>query len=264
MEKNIVWFDLETTGVNTTTDRIIEICMIKTDWDGNIIESYRSLVNPEGVKSRPEALAKHGIADEDLLEYDTFKYLAKEIYEFIGDCHLGGYNVLYFDIPLLVEEFIRAGIVFNHRGRAIIDPFLIQAKYEPRNLEATYKRLTGKTLEGAHRAEADIRATIEIFEKQLEMYDGLPKSAKEIDESVNDGRKTQVDLGGKFIIGEINGNNEILFNFGKWKGQSFRNVYENDKGYIEWMINKGEFPSETKIIAKKLLNRMQSENIESL
>ena len=260
MEKNIVWFDLETTGVNIATDRIIEICMIKTDWEGNIIETYQTLVNPDGVKSRPEALAKHGIDDELLLEYDTFKYLAKEVYDFIGDCHLGGYNVLYYDIPLLVEEFIRAGIVFNHRGRAIIDPFLIQAKYEPRNLEATYERLTGKKLDGAHRAETDIRATIEIFEKQLEKYDKLPNSPMEIDRSVNDGRETQVDLNGKFKIGEVNGKREILFDFGKWKGQTFKDVYESDKGYIEWMIDKGEFTAETKIIAKKLLNRMQQEH----
>ncbi len=261
MEKNIVWFDLETTGVNIATDRIIEICMIKTDLKGNVIQTYQSLINPEGVKSRPEALAKHGIPDEDLLEYDTFKYLAKEIYDFIGDSYLGGYNVLYYDIPLLVEEFIRAGIVFNHRGRAIIDPFLIQAKYEPRNLEATYERLIGKKLDGAHRAETDIRATIEIFEKQIEKYEGLPNDPNEIDRIVNDGRETQVDLSGKFKIGEVNGKAEIIFDFGKWKGESFRTVYEKDAGYIEWMINKGEFTAETKIIAKKLLNRMRQETV---
>jgi len=264
MEKNIVWFDLETTGVNTATDRIIEIYLHKTDLMGTHLESYHTYVNPDGVKSRPEAFNKHGITEEELKDKPKFREIAQEVVDFIGDCDLGGYNVLWFDIPLLVEELIRCGIIFNHRGRSIIDPFLIQAKYESRNLESTYKRLTGKTLENVHSAQADVKATVEIFQKQKDRYPEMPESFKDIDKEVCISRSTMVDLSGKFIIGEVNGKNEILFNFGKWKGEHFKNVYEKDKGYIEWMINKGEFNRETKIIAKKLLTKMEKDHTFNL
>ena len=121
--KNIVWFDLETTGISTTSDRIIEICMIKTDFDGNEIEKYHELINPGDVKMRPEAQDKHGITPEMLEGKPTFEEIASEINDFIGDCDLGGYNALFFDVPFLAEEFMRCGIIFNHRGRAVMDPF---------------------------------------------------------------------------------------------------------------------------------------------
>lgn len=261
MSKSIVWFDLETTGVNTVTDRIIEICLIKTDLEGNHIETFQTLVNPgRNAVMSPGAEEKHGISMDDLSEYEEFYFYAKEIYDFIGDSHLGGYNILYFDIPMLVEEFSRAGIAFNHRSHKVIDPFIIYTKYEPRNLESYYKRLTGKTLEGAHRAEADILATVEIFEKQKELYPISHYSIDELDDEVNDKRRDMVDLSGKLKFEDINGNRTIVFNFGKWKGTPFREVYEKDSRYIDWIIDKGEFAQETKIICRKLLNRMQREN----
>jgi len=227
MTESIVWFDLETTGVNTVTDRIIEICLIKTDLKGNHIETFQTLVNPgKGVEMNPGAQEKHGISMEQLKDCEEFYFYAKEIYEFIGDSHLGGYNILYFDIPMLVEEFARAGIAFNHRSHKVIDPFLIYTKYEPRNLESYYQRLTGKTLEGAHRAEADILATVEIYEKQKEIFD-LP-DIEELDSFVNEKRKDMVDLSGRLKFEEINGNRTIVFNFGKWKGTPFREVYETN------------------------------------
>lgn len=261
MDKNIVWFDLETTGVNTATDRIIEICMIKTDFEGNEISSFYSLVNPgPGVESRQEAIDKHGITPDMLDDQDSFASIAKEVVDFIGDSHLGGYNALHFDIPMLVEELMRVGIIFDYRNRAVIDPFLIYSKYEKRDLSSAYTKYTGKTLEGAHRAEMDIRAAMEIFYAQRHLYT-LPQTPEEIDNEVNESRQNQVDLSGKFKFAEINDKREIIFNFGKWKGKTFREVYEADSRYIEWMIGNGEFAKETKIIARKLMNKMKTEKL---
>jgi DNA polymerase III subunit epsilon len=259
MSESIVWFDLETTGVNIVTDRIIEICLIKTDFEGNEISRFYSLVNPgPNVQFSQGAIDKHGITPDMLEDQNSFNFIAPEVLNFIGDSHLGGYNILYFDVPLLVQEFMRAGIVFNHRGRSIIDPFLIYSKYESRNLETAYKKYTGKTLDNAHRAENDIIATMEIFEAQKKLYD-MPQTPQEIDEVVNTSRKDQVDLSGKFKFAEVNGKREIIFNFGKWDGKTFKEVFEADQRYIEWIIDKGEFTKETKIIAKKMMEKLKAE-----
>jgi len=261
--RDIVWFDLETTGVNTSKDRIIEICMVKTDSEGKEKDMYYSLVNPgKDVEMSKEAEEKHGISMESLQDKDSFMYIAREVYDFIEGCDLGGYNALFFDIPMLVEEFMRAGIVFNHRSVNVIDPFLIYSKYERRDLSTAYTKYTGKTLEGAHAAQVDIRATMEIFEAQKKLYD-MPQTSKEINDEVNESRKDLVDLSGKFKFAEINGKREIVFNFGKWKGISFKEVFEKDSRYFEWMINKGEFSKETKIIAKKLFEKMRTEKLPS-
>lgn len=259
MSETIVWFDLETTGIKIATDRIIEICMIKTDLEGNEIASYYSLVNPgPGVESSQAAIDKHGITKEMLEDCDSFDFIAQSVVDFIGDSHLGGYNVIFFDIPMLVEELMRSGIVFNYRNRSIIDPYLIYTKYEGRTLEAAYKKYTGKILENAHRAENDIRATMEIFDAQKKLYE-MPDSLAEIDAEVNEPMKNRVDLNGKFKFAEIDGKKEIIFSFGKYEGRPFREVFEKDQRYLEWLIDKGEFPTETKIIAKKIMNRMKAE-----
>jgi len=263
MKKNIVWFDLETTGISTTADRIIEICMIKTDFDGNEIETYNQLVNPGNVEMRAEAEDKHGISLEMLKDKPTFEMIASEINDFIGDSDLGGYNALFFDVPFLCEEFMRCGIVFNHRGRAVMDPFLIYSNYEKRDLTNTYKKFTGKDLEGAHRAEADVRATMEIFQKQREVYD-MPQTAEEIDKVVNTRRADQVDLGGKLKFDEINGKRTIVFNFGKNKGKPFKEVVEMDGRYIDWIIDKGEFSTELKVICRKLVAKFKADENKNI
>jgi len=264
MAFTIVWFDVETTGVNTVSDRIIEISLVKTTHQGEVISTYESLVNPGSVESRPEALEKHCITPEMLRDAPTFASIAREILEFIGDSDLGGYNALRFDIPILVEEFYRAGIPFNHRSRAVIDPLRIMSHYEPRDLGSTYKRLTGRDLDGAHRAHADVNATIEIFAAQQNLYVDMPRGISNIDGEVNDLRRDLVDLTGKFKFAEVDGKREIVITFGKWQGVPFRRVYEEDRRYIEWMIDKGEFSQETKIIAKKLLARMQNERLSAI
>lgn len=261
MSESIIWFDLETTGVNIATDRIIEICLIKTDLEGNEISKFYSLVNPgPNIKFSQGAIDKHGLTPEILSDEDSFSAIAQSVVDFIGDSHLGGYNILYFDVPILVQELMRIGIIFNYRSKAIIDPFLIYSKYESRNLETAYKKYTGKILDNAHRAESDIRATMEIFEVQKKLYD-MPQTPQEIDETVNITRKDQVDLSGKFKFADINGKRDVIFNFGKYDGKSFKEVYESDQRYIEWIIDKGEFTKETKIIAKKLIEKIKAEPI---
>jgi DNA polymerase-3 subunit epsilon len=252
MEKSIVWFDLETTGVNTTTDRIIEICMIKTDFDGNEIDSFYSLINP-GLDTEwsLDAIEKHGITYNDVKDQPYFKDIASNIITFIHESSLGGYNALRFDIPMLAEECMRAGLVFNHRKFSVLDPFAIYSKYESRDLSTAYTKYTGKTLEGAHRAEIDIRATMEIFQAQRHLYK-LADTAVDIDNEVNVFRKDVVDLSGKLRFTEIDGIRKIVFNFGKYSGVPFKDVLKKDSNYIDWIINKGEFSKETKIIIEKL------------
>jgi DNA polymerase-3 subunit epsilon len=158
---------------------------------------------------------------------------------------------------------MRCGIVFNHRGRAVMDPFLIYSNYEKRDLTNTYKKFTGKDLEGAHRAEADVRATMEIFQKQREVYD-MPQTAEEIDKVVNTRRADQVDLGGKLKFDEINGKRTIVFNFGKNKGKPFKEVFEMDSRYIDWIIDKGEFSTELKVICRKLVTKFKAEENKNI
>lgn len=252
--KNIVWFDVETTGLDMLNDRIIQIYLCKTDFEGNVIAEFQTYVNPDGVKSHPNAIEKHGITDEFLLDYDKFSYIAPEINEFIGDCDLGGYNIVNFDIPFLMEELMRAGIVFNYRGRNILDPLTIYRKSEPRDLGSAYKKFTGKTLEGAHDAANDVLATIEIFNAQKSVYD-LPSSATEIDKIFNEGKDDYLDLGRKFkLVVSEEGVKQVYMTFGKYKDRLVSDVVSMDPNYIDWIINKGQFSSETKIICKKLFN----------
>lgn len=256
--KNIVWFDLETTGINISQDRIIEICLIKTDSDLKEIEKFYSKVNPgSGIEIRPEAFEKHGITMESLRGEPSFSNIAQKVVDFIGDSDLGGYNALYFDIPMLTEELIRAGIVFNHRKHNVIDPFSIICKLEPRNLESVYSRYLGKDLTNAHSAEADIKATIEIFNHQKKNFQ-IPDNTNDIDLKFNDKRYENVDLAGKFKFKKINDREIIVFGFGKWIDTPFAEVYKKDPNYINWFITKGDFTMESKIIAKKLIERMKS------
>ena len=158
---------------------------------------------------------------------------------------------------------MRCGIVFNHRNRAVIDPFLIYTNYEKRDLTTTYKKYTGKDLDGAHRAEADVRATMEIFQAQRKLYP-MPQTAEEIDKEVNTRRADQVDLSGKLKFAEVDGKRTIVFNFGKHKDIPFKTVYVNDARYLSWIIEKGEFSQELKIICKKLIAKFKAEENKNI
>lgn len=251
LERPVVFFDLETTGIEIVNDRIIEMCMVKMGTDGTIMKSWKARFNPEGRLSRPEALEKHGITDEELLDEDTFSYIAPEIHLFLEDCDIGGYNVFRFDLPILCEEFMRAGIPFSYRTKKVIDSYLILAKMEPRKLEDVYARYTGKTLENAHSAEEDILATIEIFKKQNEIYE-LPENIEELEKLTVD-RSKMIDLSGKYKLED----GKVMVCFGKYQGKPFKEAHAQDPSYFEWVKNSETFTKDMKAVTSLLQRRFQ-------
>jgi DNA polymerase III subunit epsilon len=252
LERPIVFFDIETTGLSLSEDRIIEIAMIKKFPDDNDTISYCRRINPEGREITPEAFGKHGIKSEDLELCPIFKELAEEIRDFIKGCDLGGYNCKRFDIPILIEEFLRAGIPISVKEFNIIDVFKILAKAEPRTLEATYKRFIGKSLEGAHNAEADITATMEILD-ELETFFELPDSVKELDKYAFE-EDASVDLENKLKRKD----NNIIFNFGKYKDKTIEEVYKMDPNYYDWIIKHSDMTMYTKAIFRNILKYLNT------
>lgn len=251
LERPVVFFDLETTGIDIVNDRIIEICMVKMGINGSIEQTWKSRFNPEGRKSRPEALEKHGITDDELSDQDTFSYLAPEIHLFLEDCDLGGYNMLRFDLPILCEEFMRAGIPFSYRSKKVIDSYLILTKMEPRTLEAVYERYIGKPLENAHSAQDDILATIEIFKKQNEIYE-LPQNIEDLEKLTID-RSKMIDLSGKYKLEE----DRVMVSFGKHQGKSFKDACTQDPNYFEWVKNSDTFTKDMKAVTALLQRRLR-------
>jgi len=234
LTRPIIFYDLETTGVDVVEDRIVEISTLKYHPDGTQEVKTRR-INPT-IPIAPEATEVHGISDEDVAEEPTFEKIAKGLATFMEGCDLGGYNILRFDLPMLVEEFLRCGIPFPSPDVKVVDAYKIFTINEPRTLEAAYRRFCGKVLEGAHGAEADIRATQEVFLAQLGRYD-LPETIEEMDSYCKDG-KEWVDLAGKIVR---DGDGKPVFSFGKNKGKKV--VDEGD--YVNWML-KGSFPRNTK------------------
>ncbi|MCC6385600.1 MAG: 3'-5' exonuclease [Bacteroidia bacterium] len=244
LTKPICFFDLETTGVTIGIDRIVEISVLKINPDGSrFIKTKR--INPE--MPIPEAATKvHGITDNDVKDAPVFSKIAHELLQLMNGSDLGGYNSNKFDIPMLVEEFMRAGITFDMKGRRLVDVQNIFHKMEPRNLSAAYKFYCAKEIENAHSAEADITATIEILEAQLERYPELKNDIDFLHEfSINN---NNVDLAGRIIY---NDEGEEVFNFGKHKGKKVVQVFADEPSYYDWMM-KGDFPMQTKQVITSL------------
>ena len=250
LKRPLVFFDLETTGINISKDRIVEIALLKILPDGNK-ESKKLLVNPE-IPIPKEVTKVHGIDDEKVANQPNFKTLAPQIEKFIEGCDLAGFNSNRFDIPLFAEEMLRAGRDFDMKGRFSVDIQNIFHKKERRTLSAGYQFYCGKTLENAHSAMADATATYEILLKQLEKYDDLVPSVDELSEFSTQ-RKT-VDLAG--FVGE-NEAGKAVFNFGKYKGQSVTKVFEKDQGYYSW-LQKADFP----LYTKKILTLIKLQNFQ--
>lgn len=238
LNKPIVFFDLETTGINIAKDRIVEISILKVHPNGNK-ESRTWLVNPE-MEIPAEVVAIHGITNEKVVTEPTFAELAKEISKLIEGCDLAGFNSNRFDIPVLAEEFLRAGIDFDMKNRVGVDVQVIYHKKEQRTLSAAYKFYCGKELEDAHSAEADTNATYEILKAQLDKYDDLENDVKFLNEFSS--HKKRADFAG-FIM--FNEKKEEVFTFGKYKGKKVEDVLEKDKGYYSWIQN-ADFPLYTK------------------
>lgn len=253
LHKPICFFDLETTGTDITKDRIVEISVLKVYPNGNK-ESRTWLVNPER-PIPPATTAFHGITDDKVANEPTFKELANAIHNMMKDSDLGGYNSDRFDIPLLAEELLRAGVDFDMKNRVSVDVQTIFHKKEERTLSAAYKFYCGKTLDNAHTAEADTNATYEILKSQLERYDDLENDMRALSEYTT--RKKVVDFAG-FIVLDADG--EEIFTFGKHKGAKVEKVLEQEPGYFGWIQN-ADFPLYTKkvltaIKLRKLNNKL--------
>lgn len=239
LKNPLVFFDLETTGVNINNDRIVEICYLKVYPNGNE-ESKTMRINPE-MHIPEQSSAVHGIYDEDVADCPTFKEVAKQIARDIEGCDLAGFNSNRFDVPLLAEEFLRAGVDIDMSRRKFIDVQVIYHKLEQRTLSAAYKFYCDKNLEDAHTAEADTRATYEVLKAQLDRYpEALQNDMGFLSEYSSFTRN--VDFAGRMVYNE---QNIPTFNFGKYKGQSVEEVLRKDPGYYSWML-QGDFTLNTK------------------
>jgi len=238
LTKPLVFFDLETTGINITHDRIVEISIIKVWPDGREVERTRR-VNPE-MHIPDEATAIHHITDDDVAGEPTFKQIAKSLAEIFSDSDIAGFNSNRFDIPLLIEEFNRAGISLDLSKTRFVDVQTIFHKKEQRTLVAAYKFYCGKNLEEAHSANADTRATYEVLKAQLDHYDDLPNDIKALAEYSSHSRN--VDFAGRLIKDD---NGREVINFGKYKGKLAEDVLRTDTGYYGWIM-QGDFPQNTK------------------
>ncbi|HRE76903.1 MAG TPA: 3'-5' exonuclease [Flavobacterium sp.] len=253
LNRPICFFDLETTGVDVAKDRIVEISIFKVYPNGNK-ESKTWLVNPE-MKIPFLSTQVHGITDEKVANEPTFKELSGQVYNMIKDSDLAGFNSDRFDIPLLAEELLRAGVDFDMKNRVSVDVQTIFHKMEERTLSAAFKFYCGQSLENAHSAEADTMATYEILKAQLERYPELENDMKSLSEFTT--RKKSVDFAG-FIA--LNDKGEEIFSFGKHKGVLVEKVLEEEPGYFGWIQN-ADFPLYTKkvltaIKLRKLNNKL--------
>ena len=238
LKNPLVFFDLETTGTNIVSDRIVEISYLKVATNGEE-ESKTRLINPE-MPIPPQATAIHGIKDEDVKDSPTFKMIAKSLAAQIEGCDLAGYNSNRFDIPLLAEEFLRVGVDIDLMKRKFVDIQTIFHKKESRTLSAAYKFYCEKDLENAHTAEADTKATYEILQAQLERYPDLKNDIAFLSEfsSFNN----NVDFAGRVIYNE---QKREVINFGKYKGRLVEEVFQEDPGYYGWIM-QGDFALHTK------------------
>jgi DNA polymerase-3 subunit epsilon len=248
LTKPLAFFDLETTGLNIASDRIVEISIIKLMPNGDK-EIKTKLINPT-IPISKESEGIHGITDNKVKDKATFKEVASELNDFIKGCDLAGYNSNRFDIPLIAEEFLRAGIDFDVKSRNLIDVQNIFHKMEQRTLVAAYKFYCSKDLTEAHSAEADTTATYEILEAQIAKYADLKGDTDFLSEFSQ--MTKNVDLLGRFVYNE---DNIAVFNFGKHKGKAVAEVLKKEPGYFSWMMN-GDFPLYTKKVLKEIKESM--------
>ncbi|NQV03524.1 MAG: hypothetical protein HQ542_12815, partial [Bacteroidia bacterium] len=257
LTRPLAFIDLETTGIKVATDRIVEICILRAELNGTTnIKTLR--INPE-MEIPWETTAIHGISNEDVRDCPTFRQVAHEMVRFLDSCDLAGYNSNHFDIPLLVEEFLRVEVDFDLKGRRLVDIQNIFHKMEPRNLSAAYQFYCGKELINAHSAEADTIATYEILKAQLDKY--KEREFKDRDGNlstpvVNDikalsnfsHQSRNVDLVGHIVF---NAKKVEVFNFGKHKGKPVTEVFQKEPSYYDWIM-KSEFPRSTKKVVEAI------------
>ena len=249
LTRPIIVFDLETTGPDISKDRIVEIGMVKLFPEGHT-EKRRHLVNPQ----RPiphEVSLIHGITDEMVKNEPPFPHFALDLLNFLLDCDLAGFNAAHFDLPMLVEEFLRAGIDPQLEKARMVDVQRIYHQMEPRNLGAAYKFYCDKTLEDAHSAMADTEATLEVLQAQLQRYPALKTDVNSLADMT--GKSNRIDFAGRFVLGK---SGKAEFNFGKHKGKLVTDVLKAEPGYFSWMM-QGDFALDT----KRKLKQMQESNL---
>ena len=263
LKRPLAFFDLETTGVNVASDRIVEISILKAMPDGT--EDVKTLrINP-GIPIPIESSLIHGIYDEDIRNERTFKQAGEELARFLDDCDLAGYNSNRFDIPVLMEEFLRAGIDFDIENRHFVDVQNIFHQMEQRTLKAAYQFYCGKDIENAHSAEADIKATYEVLKAQIERYQNQNWEDKKgiVSQPVQNNIEAlhaftnlnkPVDFAARMVY---NVDGVEVINFGKHKGRPVEDVFQSEPSYYNWMLN-GDFPLYTKRCLEKIWNRFNA------
>jgi len=247
LTRPIAFFDLETTGVDSAKDRIVEIAVVKL-LPGGGRESWVRKINP-GMPIPAESSAIHGIYDEDVKDAPSFKLVAHELKQFIHNCDLGGYNSNKFDVPVLAEEFLRSGIPVDFKERKFVDVQQVFFKREARTLSAAYSFYCNKNLENAHSAEADVLATVAVLEAQLDKYEDLANDVTALHEYT--GGDEFVDYARRMILK----NGVPVFNFGKHKGVPVEDVFRKEPQYYDWMMN-ADFALHTKQMISEILNKM--------
>jgi DNA polymerase-3 subunit epsilon len=247
LQRPIAFFDLETTGVDAAKDRIVEIAVIKLMPDGSRVSWVRR-INP-GMPIPAESSAIHGIYDADIADAPTFKDVAHELKQFLLNCDLGGYNSNKFDIPALAEEFLRVNIPVDFKTRKLVDVQQVFFKKEARTLSAAYTFYCNKDLINAHSAEADVNATIDVLEAQLDKYTDLGQDVNALHEFT--GGDDFVDYARRMTLK----NGVPIFNFGKYKGQAVEDVFRKEPQYYDWMMN-ADFALHTKQMISEILNKM--------
>jgi DNA polymerase-3 subunit epsilon len=264
LTRDLVFLDLETTGLNVIRDRIVQLALVKLPKNGSEPVELSMLINP-GIPISAESMSIHGITPADLRNKPTFQLVAQKIWDFIGDADLGGYNSNRFDVPMLMEEFARVGMDFDVSKRRLIDVQRIFYKMEPRTLKAAYRLYCQKELEDAHDALADVRATIEVFRGQLTAYDGkdlidengqiieapIKKDIQLLHEFTND--LNFVDATQKL---RVQPDGVVVFNFGKYAGQPVTEVFKKEPNYYYWMLER-EFSTQVKQYIKSVMREME-------
>ena len=248
LKRPVCFLDLETTGINVSTDRIVEISLLKIHPDGRE-EWLTTRVNPE-MPIPSSATAVHGISDRDVADAPRFREIAQKIKAFLEGCDLAGYNAIKFDIPVLAEEFLRAEIDFSFGKRRYVDPQVIFYRKEQRTLSAAYRFYCGKELDNAHSSKADAEAAYQVLKAQLDRYQDLENDIEKLAEIST--FNNIVDFAGRIIYDE---NGTEIFNFGKHKGKAVEKVLEEEPSYYSWMMN-GDFPLYTKKVLTEIRLRL--------
>lgn len=247
LTRPLIFLDIEATGSDATRDRVVEIALVKRQPDGSVTEKIQR-INP-GVRIPAEVVAVHHITNEDVVGAPYFKDVAQELLDFMEGCDLAGFGITRFDIPILVEEYKRCGLLFSKDNRALIDSLVIFHQKERRDLSAAYQFYCQKTLEGAHSARADTLASMEVLYAQLVRYPELPQDIDGLNLFCNKQDERYVDPQRKFMWRD----GEAAINFGKHKGQLLKDLIRSERNYVEWMVSDGKFGQDVVDICWKAL-----------